>query len=120
MISDDYIANLPDSPGVYLFKDEAKEILYVGKARSIKDRVKSYFGKGAKDTKTERLLRRVQDVRRGRELGDHAVGFGGAVHGLDNSSPAGNADSPERWHLAGLDRPERVSRQDAGAPASRA
>ena len=62
MITDDYIANLPDSPGVYLFKDEAREILYVGKARSIKDRVKSYFGKGTKDTKTERLLRHVQDV----------------------------------------------------------
>ncbi len=60
MISDDYIDNLPEGPGVYLFRDEAKEILYVGKARSLKDRVKSYFGKGKKDGKTERLVRRVR------------------------------------------------------------
>ncbi len=62
MITEEYIANLPDSPGVYLFKDEAKNIVYVGKARSIKDRVKSYFRKGYKDSKTERLLRQVEDV----------------------------------------------------------
>ncbi|MGD0228752.1 MAG: excinuclease ABC subunit UvrC [Syntrophorhabdales bacterium] len=62
MISDDYISHLPESPGVYLFKDEAKEILYVGKARSLRDRVRSYFRKGKKDGKTERLLRHVDDV----------------------------------------------------------
>lgn len=62
MITDEYITNLPDSPGVYLFKDEAKEILYVGKARNIKDRVRSYFRKGKKDSKTERLLRHVDNI----------------------------------------------------------
>jgi excinuclease ABC subunit C len=62
MISDDYINNLPEGPGVYLFKDGAKEILYVGKARSLKDRVRSYFRKGKKDGKTERLVRRVEDM----------------------------------------------------------
>ena len=34
--------NLPDTPGVYLFKKN-KEILYIGKATSLKDRVRSYF-----------------------------------------------------------------------------
>jgi excinuclease ABC subunit C len=62
MISDDYIDNLPEGPGVYLFRDEAKEVLYVGKARSLKDRVKSYFRKGKKDGKTERLVKRVRDM----------------------------------------------------------
>ena len=62
MITEEYIANLPDSPGVYLFKDEGKNIIYVGKARSIKDRVRSYFRKGYKDSKTERLLHKVEDV----------------------------------------------------------
>jgi excinuclease ABC subunit C len=62
MISDDYLSNLPDSPGVYIFKNRAKEIIYVGKARSIKDRVRSYFRGGDKDSKTERLIRNVDDV----------------------------------------------------------
>jgi excinuclease ABC subunit C len=36
-------ANLPDSPGVYFFKDEKGEILYIGRATSLRDRVRSYF-----------------------------------------------------------------------------
>lgn len=34
---------LPDTPGVYFFKDEKGEILYIGKATSLRDRVRSYF-----------------------------------------------------------------------------
>lgn len=37
--------NLPDSPGVYQFLDEFGNILYIGKATSLKDRTKSYFSK---------------------------------------------------------------------------
>lgn len=37
--------NLPDSPGVYRFRNEKGEILYIGKATSLRDRVKSYFAK---------------------------------------------------------------------------
>ena len=37
------LKRLPDSPGVYLMKNEAEEIIYVGKAVSLKNRVKSYF-----------------------------------------------------------------------------
>lgn len=36
---------LPDSPGVYLMKDDAGEVLYVGKSKCLKDRVRSYFQK---------------------------------------------------------------------------
>jgi excinuclease ABC subunit C len=37
--------NLPDSPGVYFFVGKNKKILYIGKATSLRDRVKSYFSK---------------------------------------------------------------------------
>jgi excinuclease ABC subunit C len=41
---------LPDTPGVYLWKDAAGEILYVGKAKSLRSRVPSYFGPEAEST----------------------------------------------------------------------
>ncbi|NTU66929.1 MAG: GIY-YIG nuclease family protein [Candidatus Moranbacteria bacterium] len=37
------LRSLPSSPGVYIFKNDASEVLYVGKATSLKDRVSSYF-----------------------------------------------------------------------------
>lgn len=40
------LAHLPDQPGVYLFKDQAGELLYVGKAAVLSNRVRSYFKKG--------------------------------------------------------------------------
>ncbi len=57
------IENLPNNPGVYLFKDEKGTILYIGKAGNIKHRVSSYFQKpDGKDTKTLTMLERVADV----------------------------------------------------------
>ncbi|MGE4293952.1 MAG: excinuclease ABC subunit UvrC [Desulfovibrio sp.] len=53
----------PDTPGVYLMKDAAGKILYVGKAVSLRRRLASYFRSGAKLTpKTESLVRRVRRV----------------------------------------------------------
>lgn len=54
--------NVPDAPGVYLFKDRRGKILYVGKARSLKKRVASYFVRGSEVTKTEALLDSFEDV----------------------------------------------------------
>ena len=48
--------NLPDAPGVYLFKGAKSRVLYVGKALSLKKRVASYFSREGKDTKTRALL----------------------------------------------------------------
>lgn len=43
--------NLPVAPGVYLFKGPGAEVLYVGKARSLRSRVRSYFQAGTSDTR---------------------------------------------------------------------
>ena len=48
--------NLPDAPGVYLFRNSRDRIVYVGKARSLKKRVSSYFHKTIDDPKTRALL----------------------------------------------------------------
>lgn len=46
----------PDQPGIYLYKDAKGKILYVGKARSIRKRLASYFAAGPRHPKTEALL----------------------------------------------------------------
>lgn len=46
----------PDEPGIYLYRDAKGKILYVGKARSIRKRLASYFASGPKHPKTEALL----------------------------------------------------------------
>jgi excinuclease ABC subunit C len=56
-------ATLPESPGVYLFKDAAGTILYVGKATSLRDRVRSYFLQSRwVDAKTGSLVREIADL----------------------------------------------------------
>src|SRR3989449_3752421 len=51
---------LPDAPGVYLMKGKRGEILYIGKANVLADRVRSYFQKGADLTpKTDRKSTRL-------------------------------------------------------------
>jgi excinuclease ABC subunit C len=56
-------AALPESPGVYLFKDAAGTVLYVGKARSLRSRVRSYFLESRWiDTKTGSLVREIADL----------------------------------------------------------
>ncbi len=55
--------HLPDQPGCYLFRNAKKEILYVGKAAVLADRVRSYFQKGSEQTpKTSLLVSEIADL----------------------------------------------------------
>lgn len=54
------LALLPAQPGCYLMKDRQGTIIYVGKAKILKNRVRSYFS-GSHDAKTQRLVSEIED-----------------------------------------------------------
>lgn len=56
------LATLPTLPGVYRMLDEQGAILYVGKAKSLKNRVSSYFQKNITHPKTRALVARIRDI----------------------------------------------------------
>ncbi len=57
------LAELPKTPGVYFHKDKAGEIIYVGKAAVLRNRVRQYFQKSrARDPKTEALVAEIADL----------------------------------------------------------
>ncbi|MBD1372894.1 excinuclease ABC subunit UvrC [Hazenella sp. IB182357] len=56
----DKLALLPDQPGCYIMKNKDREIIYVGKAKSLRSRVRSYFT-GSHDAKTLRLVMDIVD-----------------------------------------------------------
>lgn len=59
----DKIKNIPPRPGVYIYKDADGQVIYVGKAVSLKNRVRSYFQAGAKQVpKVKAMLRRAADL----------------------------------------------------------
>jgi len=54
--------DLPEGPGVYLFRGEGGTLLYVGKSRSLRSRVLAHFAKEHRDSKESKLARQVRDV----------------------------------------------------------
>lgn len=75
MISQEKIKKLPDSPGVYFFKDAQGQILYVGKATSLRDRVRSYFGSDLIETRGPLLVKMmVEAVKIDFEKTDSEIG----------------------------------------------
>ena len=57
------LSHLPNLPGVYLFKDDQDSILYIGKSKSIRNRVRSYFNSSAKHNLRIRLMTsRIHDL----------------------------------------------------------
>ncbi len=57
------ISTIPESPGCYMYLDEKDTIIYVGKAKSLKKRVSSYFNKTQDDPKTRILVRKIKNIR---------------------------------------------------------
>lgn len=55
-------SDVPIDPGVYLYRDETGEILYVGKAKSLRSRVKSYFSTSDQPVKTQQLVSRIRNI----------------------------------------------------------
>jgi excinuclease ABC subunit C len=55
------IASLPEAAGVYLFKDASGEIIYIGKAKSLKKRVQSYFSRFLA-SKTQAMVSKIADI----------------------------------------------------------
>ena len=53
------LKKLPAKPGVYIMKDKADNIIYVGKAKSLKNRVRSYFQSGNKAMKVEAMVKNI-------------------------------------------------------------
>ncbi len=56
------IKNAPKLPGIYLMKDKNRNIIYIGKAKNLKNRIKSYFLKTLKDPKTEKMVSKIKDI----------------------------------------------------------
>jgi excinuclease ABC subunit C len=62
MTLEEKLKNLPTAPGVYIHKNSDGKIIYVGKAKNLKNRVRSYFQSGrGHDAKTRELVRRIAD-----------------------------------------------------------
>ena len=58
----DQIARLPEQPGVYLWRNAAGDTIYVGKARALRDRVRSYLGAAGLSPRHDALLDEIASV----------------------------------------------------------
>ena len=56
------LSNIPNNPGCYIFKDKSNKIIYIGKAKNLCKRVKSYFQKTELDPKTQALVQNIKSV----------------------------------------------------------
>ncbi|MBS82773.1 MAG: excinuclease ABC subunit C, partial [Gammaproteobacteria bacterium] len=57
-----YLKSLTSKPGIYKMLDKNKNIIYVGKASNLKNRVKSYFTSNTNSIKTNKLIEKIDDI----------------------------------------------------------
>ena len=57
------VNKLPNNPGVYQYFDESGVIIYIGKAKNLKNRVLSYLNKSNQSNKTRILVNKIADLR---------------------------------------------------------
>jgi excinuclease ABC subunit C len=57
-----FLTLFPNSPGIYMMKNDQNEIIYVGKAKNIKNRLRSYFQKNNRDLKTKHLIQHTLGI----------------------------------------------------------
>ena len=58
----DQLKSIPKNPGVYFFKNKDDDIIYIGKAKNLKNRVRSYFNKNNQDTKTGVMVSNARNI----------------------------------------------------------
>lgn len=58
----EFIATIPDKPGIYKYFSNLESVLYVGKAKNLKKRVGSYFNKNIEDAKTRLLVKQIHRI----------------------------------------------------------
>ena len=56
------VSNLPYNPGIYMMRDENGKIIYVGKAISLRKRVRQYFQKNNKTPRIEKMVTLIRDI----------------------------------------------------------
>ena len=56
------LANLPSRPGVYLMRDKAGKVIYVGKAKDLHSRIRAYFNSADERSQVQFLVKRIEDI----------------------------------------------------------
>ncbi len=56
------ISRIPTNPGCYLYSNNNKKIIYIGKAKNLKKRISSYFNKNNQDSKTAALVKNIKEI----------------------------------------------------------
>lgn len=105
-VKEHMLTRLPESPGVYFFYGKQDELLYVGKSRRIRTRVRSHFTKDGLSGRGQDMLseiHRIDHVETGGELGALIL----EAHLIKERSPVYNVRERERYTLC-------VARQDEG------